>query len=540
MSRFYVDYWSREWVDENDFPEAELVSFKEDYANRDLGVAFSGGGTRSAACTVGQLKALDELGLLPRVKYISAVSGGGWAATPFTYTKNTEQYFGEIRDPENITCSNSKSVHPKSMQSAITNSPLISNLITGGLKLKGDESFAYSLGEVFLKPYGLHDSSRYFTFNEETEALTRQGFPPNTKTDFYLVRKGAPYLILGATLLNEDGLASDKKYHVEYTPFYSGVRVGHIDKDLWSSNDYFGGGYVTSCGYDCIGPYNKRTLEGREQLLVKQAPVLSFDITNEKAFSLNDIIASTGAAPQEITNNIRLGALGFPEFNHIPLNTLEGDNSVSEEYPHSDGGHLENLGIMPLLARKMTKIVVFVNTKKPFTPNKKKPLDSGFNKSVKALFVPIDNLFKKGDFATNVVFDNGEEELTKLIGQFSQLVKKESSSDEYIAKTALFAKTKLVTTSNEHYGINAGHEVEITWVYNCRSSAWEKKLKDKDLGKLIANKKRLIGDQKGLEDFPHYGTFFENFRGVVELTKVQTNLLTNLSYWVAKKALNEV
>ncbi|MGR5469963.1 hypothetical protein ACPV51_22330, partial [Vibrio astriarenae] len=139
--------------------------------------------------------------------------------------------------------------------------------------------------------------------------------------------------------------------------------------------DYFGGGYITSCGYDCIGPYSKRDLKGREQLLVKQAPVLSFDITNEKAFSLNDIIASTGAAPQEITSDIGLGALGFPEFNHIPLNTLKGDNSVSEEYPHSDGGHLENLGIMPLLARKMTKIVVFVNTKKPFSPNKKKPLD---------------------------------------------------------------------------------------------------------------------------------------------------------------------
>ncbi|MEZ9044512.1 hypothetical protein AB6D99_05120 [Vibrio cyclitrophicus] len=77
MSKFYVDYWSRKWIDENHFPETELLSFKEDYANRDLGVAFSGGGTRSAACTLGQLKALDELGLLPRVKYISAVSGGG-------------------------------------------------------------------------------------------------------------------------------------------------------------------------------------------------------------------------------------------------------------------------------------------------------------------------------------------------------------------------------------------------------------------------------------------------------------------------------
>ncbi|WP_221076561.1 patatin-like phospholipase family protein [Agarivorans aestuarii] len=540
MSRFYVDYWSREWIDENHFPEVELESFQQHYTHRDLGVAFSGGGTRSAACTLGQLKALDELGLLPRVKYISAVSGGGWAATPFTYTDDTELYFGEIRDPENITFSNSKSVHSRSMQSAISDSPLVSNLIVGGLKLKGDESFAYSLGEVFLKPYGLHDPSRYFTFDQESEVLTRQGFPSSTKLDFYHVRKGAPYLILGATLLNEDGLASDKKYHVEYTPFYSGVRVGHVDKDLWSSNDYFGGGYITSCGYDCKGPYSKRDLDGREQLLVKQAPVLSFDITNEKAFSLNDIIASTGAAPQEITSNIGLGALGFPEFNHMPLNPEEGDNSVSEEYPHSDGGHLENLGIMPLLARKMTKIVVFVNTKKPFSPNMKKPLDSGFNKSVQALFVPIDNLFKKEDFSTNVVFNNGEEELIKLIEQLSQLVKKESSSDEYIAKTALFAKTKLVTTNNEHYGIEAGHEVEITWVYNCRSSAWERKLKDKDLAKLITKKKRLIGNQEGLEDFPHYGTFFENPRGVVELTKVQTNLLTNLSYWVAKKALDEV
>nr|PMH52107.1 hypothetical protein BCU67_11470 [Vibrio cyclitrophicus] len=541
MSKFYVDYWSRKWIDENHFPETELLSFKEDYANRDLGVAFSGGGTRSAACTLGQLKALDELGLLPRVKYISAVSGGGGgAATPFTYTKDTVQYFGGIRDPESITFSNSKSVHPKSMQSAITDSPLVSKLVAGGLKLKGDESFAYSLGKVFLKPYGLHDPSRYFTFDQETEAIARQGFPSNAEVDFYQARKGAPYLILGATLLNEDGLASDKKYHVEYTPFYSGVRVGHIDNDLWSSNDYFGGGYITSCGYDCIGPYNKRDIEGREKLLVKQAPVRSFDITNEKAFSLNDIIASTGAAPQEITSNIGLGALGFPEFNHMPLNTLEGDHSVSEEYPHSDGGHLENLGIMPLLARKMTKIVVFVNTKKPFSPNIKKPLDSGLNKSVKALFVPIDNLFKKGYFAVNVVFDNGEEELSKLIEQFTQLVKKESSSEEYIAKTALFTKSKLVTTSNDHYGIEGGLEVEITWVYNCRSSAWENRLKDKDLATLIAKKKRLIGAQEGLEDFPHYGTFFENLRGVVELTKVQTNLLTNLSYWVAKKSLKGI
>ncbi|GAM67030.1 hypothetical protein JCM19236_3360 [Vibrio sp. JCM 19236] len=177
MSKFYVDFWSREWIDQNQFPEATLESFQQVYADRDLGVAFSGGGTRSAACTLGQLKALDELGLLPRVKYISAVSGGGWAATPFSYTHDLDQYFGKISDPENITLSNSKSVLPESLQEAITQSPLVSNLLEGGLKLRGDESFAYSLGEVFLKPYGLDNPNHYFTFNNETKALAKQGFP---------------------------------------------------------------------------------------------------------------------------------------------------------------------------------------------------------------------------------------------------------------------------------------------------------------------------------------------------------------------------
>ncbi len=37
---------------------------------------------------------------------------------------------------------------------------------------------------------------------------------------------------------------------------------------------------------DCIGPYSKRDIEGREKNWVeKQAPVRSFDITNEKLFS---------------------------------------------------------------------------------------------------------------------------------------------------------------------------------------------------------------------------------------------------------------
>lgn len=536
MSKFYIEFWPKQ----HHFPESELQCFQEggDYSSRDLGVAFSGGGTRSAACTLGQLKALHDLALVDRVKYISAVSGGGWAAVPYSYTKHVDRFFGKIVEPTKLTSSVCKTTLSGSFQQAISSSPLVFNLLKGGGKRRGDESYAYALGQVFLKPYGLESRRRCFTFNAETLSAAQRGFPNQMSPDFELSREGTPFLILGATLLNEDGLSSDKKYHVEYTPYYSGVRVGHTDKDLFGHNDYFGGGYVTSCGYDCLGPY-AITCEGdRNRMLVKQSPKSGLDFTDEHAFSLSDVLASTGAAPQEMTDNLGLGALGFPEFNHIPLNVPENEFQVAQEYPHSDGAHLENLGVMPLLARKVSRIIVFVNTKKAFVPDRQNPLNSSINKSMKALFMPIDHLFKWGDFDTNVVFKEGKKQLTDVITQLTDQVEKQNSSGEYVAKSALFAKSRLTTVQNDHYGIREGHEVEITWVYNCRSQEWEDLLAERSLAKTIAEKKRLLGDQDGLEDFPHYGTFFENLHGVVELTPLQTNLLTNLSYWVAKKALS--
>jgi hypothetical protein len=58
----------------------------------DVGVAFSGGGTRSAAASIGQLRALNRNGWLSHVRYVTAVSGGSWAAVPFTF------YPGSLRD----------------------------------------------------------------------------------------------------------------------------------------------------------------------------------------------------------------------------------------------------------------------------------------------------------------------------------------------------------------------------------------------------------------------------------------------------------
>ena len=49
-------------------------------AERELvGLAFSGGGIRSATFGLGVLQALREVDLLGRIHYLSTVSGGGYA-----------------------------------------------------------------------------------------------------------------------------------------------------------------------------------------------------------------------------------------------------------------------------------------------------------------------------------------------------------------------------------------------------------------------------------------------------------------------------
>ncbi|MEZ4473341.1 MAG: hypothetical protein R3F60_21645 [bacterium] len=50
-----------------------------------VGLALSGGGSRTAAATIGVLRTLRDAGLLGQVRVISAVSGASWCAVPFTY-----------------------------------------------------------------------------------------------------------------------------------------------------------------------------------------------------------------------------------------------------------------------------------------------------------------------------------------------------------------------------------------------------------------------------------------------------------------------
>jgi hypothetical protein len=54
-----------------------------------VGLALSGGGIRSAAFSLGAMQALDALGLIKKIDYLSTVSGGGYIGTSMTVAMST-------------------------------------------------------------------------------------------------------------------------------------------------------------------------------------------------------------------------------------------------------------------------------------------------------------------------------------------------------------------------------------------------------------------------------------------------------------------
>jgi hypothetical protein len=61
-----------------------------------VGLAFSGGGIRSAVFNLGVLQALDEAGLMKRVDYLSSVSGGGYIASGYSWLRQSAASAGSV------------------------------------------------------------------------------------------------------------------------------------------------------------------------------------------------------------------------------------------------------------------------------------------------------------------------------------------------------------------------------------------------------------------------------------------------------------
>jgi len=479
------------------FPEQGDPAFRMmDLGDRpNVGLAFSGGGTRSAAATLGQLRGLNELNLLDNVRFISCVSGGSWACTPYTYLPEDwttdETFLGQVVSPKDVTLEHLQNIDRNSFAHAISNAVIIDNLVSNAVRFAGDETFSRAVGDIFLKPFDIDSLKRFFSFDEKSVAaivLRNRSSCPSTEInedDFYVVRPGRPYLIVGCTLLRPN---LPWKIHFEVTPIYTGARVLH--REAGSNKRNIGGGYIESFGMDSIEPDDRADDDGIVRVRLG---------ASRHRFTLSDAIGTSSAAAQKPLVQLGVDWVGMPEFNY--WSPIDANERSSREYEFGDGGILENLGIMPLLMRKVEKIVVFVNSKTRLKGGGKGQIAE----SIRTVFG------QTPDFLTNRVFPGD---------RYQALV--QGLVEEKTAGHPVMFKDQYRVVGNQHYGIDDGWDVEVLWVYNERVRDWETSLP--------VEIRRLIGSGS-LGNFPHYRTFFQNPPAVIDLSSEQVSMLAHLSCW---------
>ncbi len=451
-----------------------------------VGICFSGGGTRSATCTHGQLKALVHTGLLDHVGYISCVSGGAWAALPFTFLNKyweDSHFFGNILEAGELTEDVLTSINKQNYLYTVTHAGILDHALKNWLNLATDETYSRAIGKVFLDHFNLNSRKKLFanSSNQVKDILERNN--KLSANDFYTVRPHRPFLITTGALLRP-GLHD---YVFEMTPWYSGI-YAFYPKGKTNSTD-IGGGYIESFACD----------SGSPDTITEQTANVRIG-SKKHRFTLSDVLGTTGAAPSEVLHNIGLKDIGFPEFKHWSAR----NGKKAKEYEIGDGGNIENLGILPLIQRDVKKIIVFVNTKKPLSVDN----PSQINRAIKKLFKPgdVNHIFPKNQLQN---LQNG------LLERLSE------------GKATIY-KDLYTVLKNKHHSIKGGNTVEVLWVYNHNYLNWQKKLPEEIFKK--------YGKRK-LSNFPHFRTFLQNAPRFIDLDPIQANLLSHMSCSVVRDNL---
>jgi hypothetical protein len=513
------------------FPERESGGPLEVAALKqkdDLGLCFSGGGTRSASATLGQLRGLREIKLLERVRYISAVSGGAWAATPYVFLPEGEGagapisdqvFLGDYVKPESLTLADLTDAPRESLAHVLSETDIHLRNFLNTLSLKLDESYAASLGEILLEPFGLGDPNRFFTFSPKTRDYVITRNPHLTTDDFYTARAGRPFLICGGTIRRYDWEpwlwddSEDKRMPVEYTPLYAGLRRSL--PDIGRSGHTIGGGYIENFAYDTTSPEYEASMDRYTcaPRWGRRAP-----------FSLSDMIASSGAAPGEYW--LPKFLLGLPEFHHWSPVSARAAGKAGE-YAHEDGGNSENLGIMPLLARRVRNIMVFVNCPAPCDPA---------NPDVKKRF-PADVV---------KLFGGGRRSSTPAAGQIdNQVFSRRDFLGLTAGLTACLAKGEPLVHCEEYdvlpnptYGVKGGYKAKICWVVlgpQMRGAGPGAPLPGQmqwfDLIQNEPVKEKLCRPRYEFRKFPYLSTGLNKPTSLIDLTLAEATAMAHFTSW---------
>lgn len=585
------------------YPEHTDADIKTTFSNRkvkptDFGIVFSGGGTRSASATLGQLQALDDLGWLNKASYISAVSGGAWASLPYTflsddYCKNPTQtidgktvncdktFLGTYTPPGRLTENLLRQSDKESMAGAISEAKFSffkNNIYYQYLMLRLDESYAHYLGNIFLRPFKLKNSiskdwgqeqffsaggKKYFDLIlEDQNRITGTATHPS---DFTQARTDRPFFIAGSTLMTYRSADPQLFLPVEITPFYVGVPVKAkmIEQSVVIDDKYLDeknsrlqitevelGGYVEPLAYDFNPPQKREDGAPNRSSAPKHRQVVKEGFKMHR-FSLSDALAATGSAPQQTLHKtgffkLITGNLGFPEFTHwgvrnkgkaqSPVNT-NAKLIESLEHTHGDGGHLDNIGIMPLLARGVENILVFVNTQTAFSANS--ATGDALQAKIYDNIISFYDLDQQGKYKS--IYKNKPHNRIFERPSYIDLIQGFNAQRKQ-GKPLVYCQKEVTILKNNRYNIagtgQSGYKPNICWVYLDRTKNWLKQIEQASDQNFKRTQTAIRNQQGEFKHFPHYWTFVDDLPKLtlIDRSNRQVNLLANLTAWTVRES----
>mmetsp|Transcript_20874 Transcript_20874/g.35177 ORF Transcript_20874/g.35177 Transcript_20874/m.35177 type:complete len:563 (+) Transcript_20874:55-1743(+) len=539
VSAIGSEYDAKVWNSKDSFPEQTDTNIM---ARPNTGIAFSGGGARSYLASTGYLAALNELGLMDNVRYVSGISGGNWATLGYMYAQNEVDdsvLLGPVVDPSEITEDNLNVMDSNCMR-GVTDSQFVTKMVRRMLNgVDAGEAWMKTYQEVYLNPLSIPDEAPY-SWSEDVVNQIKSVNPSLEQQNFVLPAKNnRPYSIVGTSNL---GPAAGAPYEagdnlnltmLEMTPLYVGsMNTKEVDYKYHHglTHKKTMGGVVEPFAYSLYdsSAVPRHGLEDDDVTDHVTLPTFKnpLDLAHTGGASSYAIGMFIDSLPEKLRTNLDYSMQYWSAVDKRPS---------SEETLFADGGCFENILVSSMLQRQVEKIVLFFNNKIPIQPASSWDVYNDeytgeqVTDELAALFgvYPSDEAIwaERGyDYTHNQHWST--EDWYPLITGLQNAQQKGNGN---------IMTMNLTTIGNSVWNIPAGIRTEVTFVYLGRAFSWEDQLSPEMQALLVPSDPAAAADPSKTVDsgdfktFPHYATTGG------DINHKKANALADLTGWVVKK-----
>lgn len=426
---------------------------------------------RALTLAAGQLRAFEALGLMSSLDAISSVSGGTWAAALYMYSNaSVEELLGPPMDPIELTLE-ALGQHTSIFGSVATRT--MGDIQWGKYMLKQgldrwkemDTWWGAYVGMTVLEPVNLSDRRNAFLVESEAhkEDVLRRN-PHLARNDFLLPNPARKQLlVMCATLLAPRDLQTggSRAASLQMSPDFAGSPFLQHVEFTWGARDktyWQGGGLEETFAFGDTAPIAPVNPAASSLMNVSMP---------DRPFSLQDALAASSDALAAEFSNLPVLDSTDPEVEVWPIRPGY-QQQKAHTYKLGDGGNLENSGVLPMLQRKVKKIVWLIQTdtgiaqKEVFdwcaaniTSSTKEQISGNITNQVFDKFGYGTDSTVAGLLSRNQVFPSKD-----LFKVACELRKKKDAGKPAVLRT------QHLVQENTWWGIDGNWSVDLVYVYN--------------------------------------------------------------------------